>query len=476
MARVLAWPATHPYALLSLLGGVCLLAFLATIPLPRIDGQLVGSDGAGYYSYLPAVVLDGRLDLSAEFQKLHVVGIKATSWRTATGRQPNPWPIGAALLWIPFFLIAHAAVLVANGAGAGLSSDGCSNFHQAVVISGNILYGLVAILVTFRVASRFSTRAAAVWATALVLCGGNLVYYMTAEASMAHPTSAFATSLFFLAWIELRGRPGPRRAIVYGLIGGLLALVRTQEAVFLALPFIVELPALGRRLFSRTTREPGRTRLTALGQFAGEAAISLCVALVIFSPQVWVSHYIYGMWTPAQLYIGAAGGSPFTWTAPHLTAVLVSAHRGLFTWHPVFLLGVIGLALLWRRDRRAAALCLLAVTTQVYILGAWYDWHQGDAFGGRAFIGCTTAFATGLAVLLDATLGTARWRRGKAWLAAAVTCLIVVANFLLFVEYRFDLVNARRTVTWQDLGTRRLTYFLDKIGSGTRPDQTPGSR
>ena len=45
----------------------CLLAFLLTIPLPRADGQLVGSDGVYYYVYLPSLLLDGDLDFSDEY-------------------------------------------------------------------------------------------------------------------------------------------------------------------------------------------------------------------------------------------------------------------------------------------------------------------------------------------------------------------------------------------------------------------------
>jgi hypothetical protein len=193
---------SRPAVVLGALAAVCLAAFLVTIPLPRADGQLLGTDGFGYFVYLPSVVIDHDLDLSNQYAILHPNGPARPARRTATGLLPNPWPVGPALLWLPFFLLAHALAIGLDLVGAGIALDGCSYWYQAFVITGNILYGAAALLLAWSVGRRVASSGAALWATVLVGFGGNLVYYMTAEPSMAHAVSAFAVSLFFVAWID----------------------------------------------------------------------------------------------------------------------------------------------------------------------------------------------------------------------------------------------------------------------------------
>ena len=71
--------------------------------------------------------------------------------------------------------------------GVAIRLDGCGYWHQAFVIAGNIAYGGAALWLAFDVARRaWRDSASAMWAVVLVACAGNLAYYMTAEASLAH--------------------------------------------------------------------------------------------------------------------------------------------------------------------------------------------------------------------------------------------------------------------------------------------------
>ena len=91
-----------PAVLLGALSAACLVVFLATIPLPRIDGQLIGGDGAGYYAYLPSVILDRDLDFANQYAALMPRGLgsdarfwPAQPWcwwrRTSCSRSSSAW-------------------------------------------------------------------------------------------------------------------------------------------------------------------------------------------------------------------------------------------------------------------------------------------------------------------------------------------------------------------------------------------------
>lgn len=446
--------AHHPERTLVAASVVCLLAFLATIPLPRTDNQLVGSDGIYYYVYLPSLLLDGDLDFTDEYIYFFAFAPgKAESIinnPTSQGVPPNQWPIGPAIFWSPFFLLAHLLLNLFNLLGANIPTDGYGYFYQAFVLSGSILYGGAGLLLTYRFVRELAAEKVALTATVLVAFGGSLVYYMTAEPSMAHTLSVFASGLFFYIWARRRNRPGIKTALLYGLLGGLMALIRPQDGLFLALPFLARLPDAWRSLRGRGT--PGEWwRWLRDGLLAG------LTALVVFSPQMVIWGQIYGNYFRSP-YTYQQHPVLFYWLSPRLGAVLFSAFRGLFTWHPVFLLALVGLSLTYRKERAFATLSLLGFAAQWYMISSWHNWVQGDAFGGRMFIVCTPIFALGLAHLIELAA------RHRAWPAVyAVGGLLLIWNLLLFVEYRFDLATAQRPPTCYDMTIRRVTFLMDLI-------------
>ncbi len=431
------------------LTGFCLLVFLLTIPLPRADNQLVGSDGVYYYVYLPSLLLDGDLDFRDEYAHFFAYDParveRLLSNRTPVGRLPNQWPIGPAILWSPFFLLAHLLASLLRWLGFPVATDGYGYLYQTFVLSGSILYGGAGLLLVYRFARAMVSEQAALVATGLIALAGNLIYYLTAEPYMAHTLSVFASGLFFHTWLRRRGRPGIRTALLYGLLGGLMALIRPQDGLFLALPFLARLPSAWRGLRDGDRRP-------AIGLLR-DGLIAGPVALLVFSPQMVVWGVLYG--NPFRSPYTYHPGTDFYWLSPRLGAVLFSAFRGLFTWHPIFLPALVGLFPAYRRDRTFALLGGLGFVVQWYIISSWHNWMQGDAFGGRMFLVCTPIFVMGLAHLIEGT--AKRW----SWPAVyALGGLLLVWNFLLFVEYRFDLVTAQRPPTWYDLTIGRVTFLL----------------
>jgi hypothetical protein len=444
----------HPVRTLILASGLCLLSFLLTIPLPRVDNQLVGSDGIRYYAYLPSLLLDGDLDFSDEYTYFfaHEPGKaeRVIEDPTSQGVPPNPWPIGSAVFWAPFFLLAHLSVLFLNLLGANLPTQGYGYVYQAFVLSGSIMYGGAGLLFAYRFARKWTTEHAALAATVLVAFAGNLVYYMTAEPSMAHTLSAFTSGLFFYTWMRRRDRPGLKTAGLYGLLGGLMALVRPQDGLLLALPFVMQIPDVWRSLRGEDDHALWRGWLR-------DGLVAGLVALIVFSPQMVVWGQIYGNYVRSP-YTYQDYDTLFFWTRPKLGAVLFSAARGLFTWHPVFLLAVIGLVFACRRHTRAAVVSLLAFGMQWYVISSWHSWVQGEAFGGRMFIVCTPAFALGLAALIEAGIKHGSWQA-----IGLIGGALLAWNFLLFVEYRFELVMAQRPVTWYDITVGRVVFLARAV-------------
>jgi hypothetical protein len=394
-----------------------------------VDNQLVGSDGVRYYVYLPSLLFDGDLNFTNEYiyfyaydpEKMKEILNKTTQ----QGLPANQFSIGPAILWAPFFLLAHLIAHIFNLFGANIPTDGYGYFYQGIVIFSNILYGGAGLLLTYRFVQNLTSKEAALIATVLVVFGGNLIYYMTAEPSMSHSLSAFASALFFFTWFKRRNKPGVKTAMLYGLIGGLMALIRPQDGLFLALPFLAGLPAVWRSLQKQDTTKAWRHWLC-------DAFIAAAVALLIFSPQMIIWGKLYGNYFKST-YMYQNFDILFYWFSPRIGKVLFSNYRGLFTWHPVFLLALLGLLFNYRRDRTFAILGFIGFTIQCYLVSSWHCWYQGDAFGGRIFIVCTPIFVLGLAFLIEWIINHWNWS-----IVYAVGAMLLILNFLLFVKYRLD--------------------------------------
>jgi hypothetical protein len=434
----------HPVAVLTGLYLFCVATFLVTIPLPRIDHQLVGSDGTYYYSYLPTLLFDRDLDFSNQYAKLLPENLGVPPQLSQTGRLQNKWAVGSAILWIPFFLIGHLLALLLKAAGYPIALDGIGYIYQAPTLLGSITYGFAGVLLVYSSCRRFYSKPASACAAILIWLATNIIYYMIAEPSMSHACSFFAVALFLELWLRFRPTPAFHQWIFLGMSGGLIASVRFQDSTWLALPFL-------EALLSMRTHGRSGLRRQLKGFFAFGAT-----AFVVFIPQMAVWTSLNG--SPVRISYPHSSRY-FHWLAPESLAVLFSLRHGLYTWHPVLFLATIGLALLYRKDRRLAGLLAIMFATQLYIVGAWIGWAGGHSFGSRMLISSFPALAIGLAAVTD-------WAaEHKAFESFAVVSIGLIAwNALFFAQYRLGYISKMHAITFQQLTLGKLLMLRDMIG------------
>jgi hypothetical protein len=377
------------------IGGAAVLVFLALAFRPVVEG-----DGTNYFAYLHTLVIDHDLDFRDEYAAALAAHIPTNAelvgTPTATGLLANFQPVGSALLALPLFL---ASIAVSRGGEPPFAAPFVTAFTAA-----SLLYGLLGLALSCRLAAGATTTAAAAVGTVVAVLTTPYLFYLVYEPSYAHTFSAFAVSAFVLAWWRWQGRQGPAGWFLLGMLGGLLGLVRIQDGP-IALIALIDLP---------------RARWRALAFLPG--------LLVGFAPQILVSHALFGTWLPyrppayaLQLWPG------------HYADVLFSSHNGLLTWHPVFAVAALGLVLL--RERRLALAALVAILIEVVIDGAAPDWWGGHSFGARRFLDLLPFLVVGLAELVR------RLRPAVGLPAAAVLTswnLALMANFIYVIQRDVD--------------------------------------
>lgn len=383
--------------------GFAIMAVLFLISIPLITPRVAASDEIEYFSYLPSILLDGDLNFRNQYQYFcdrdpeNCVRSRFQETfldlKTPTGLQINFGPMGSAVLWLPFYLAAHLFALVAQNFNPTFVANGVSTPYIYGICIGSVFYGWLGMYCAYRIARYYFDEGIALGAALTVLFATNAVYYMYVAPAFSHASSLFASALFVFVWWRTRASRlnGNWRAwLLLGASGGLMTMVREQEAVFFIIPFLEGLSLVYSTLRTRENLAAFRTWLIG-------ATLMTLTASVVFLPQLITYRILNGNFLPARNVT-----DKFTWNGNHILDVLFSNFHGLFTWTPVVLLGVLGLCFLWRRDKFIAVAFLIAFAVETYLLGSFSTWFGGAAFGGRRFINCTVLFVVGLAALANA--------------------------------------------------------------------------
>ncbi len=396
------------------------LGLAAALAMAWSLGAAVGpefrADAPEFFVYLPSLVFDHDLDLRDDWLQM---GFDEGPPRTPLGLTRNRHAVGPALIWLPFYLTAHGYVTIDHAWGSGrYAPDGHSAPYRracgwgtlTVVVWGAYLLGRLA-------SARHGTGPGWLAAGASVLASP-VLHYALGGALMSHGLAYGLSAALLWALLDVADdRPGAgTRFWRVGLLGGLLVCVRWSAVVHVLLVAPIAFVAWRR----------GRLRLRELGLAALLATLA-CV------PQMLAWQVLFG----APLTVPQGSGF-VDWQAPHLLDTLLSADRGLFTWSPLLLLGVVGLLMRVRRETALHAGCLATLAASAWVNGGAADWSAGEAFGARRFDASIPLLALGLAA-------------GLAWLRALVqrrpllapAALVVLASvwnaglLALFREQRY---------------------------------------
>jgi hypothetical protein len=288
---------------------------------------------------------------------------------------------------------------------------------------------------------------------------------------MSHAVSQFLVSLFLYlcvvtTWVKRR-----RQQILLGLVLGLAMLVRPQNALFGVVALGISLAQsqyiICRRnaneicTEARDAEEGGKKGIKVSLVAVGVMGL---VALLVQVPQILVYQRQYGGLSQIPYLLEAQTEgyhTSFHWGQPQLLNVLFSGFHGLFSWHPLLFLAIVGLVIATQKMPRLAWPLLAAFGLQVYLIASWWCWWQGASFGGRMFSSCSFIFAFGLAALWDRFKGKA----GQG-LAMSVTLFFLVWNALLVLQYESGMIPPEEHVSVMQIVKNQflaVPFFLKHI-------------
>ncbi|HDM76777.1 MAG TPA: hypothetical protein ENG51_09945 [Deltaproteobacteria bacterium] len=413
---------------LGVIFGMCILLMLGRLYVTK---NLIGGDAVKYFITLRSAVIDRDLWFKNEFEHFYNEISPFTGNRKIdripspnprTGRIPVKYPVGSALLLFPFFSITHLFLNLLRAFGFTVLADGYGPAYQFASAFGASLYAFLGIIVLYIYGKRKFGAEISLISVTLVWLATPLVYYMTMEPLMSHALSMFAVTLFLIFWLQIRDREGAIGWFFLGLAGGLMSIVRYQDALFLLIPAV----DIAIRLF----RDFGSNKT-----YIGKAFCFAASALSIIALQLFVNFKLFG-----GIFSTGYRGEGFTnWYRPKLLYSLFSTESGLLLWTPLVFFAFAG-AYLWLKrenDRVLGFLLIGGFLVQLYLVSSWSDPSQGDSFGNRMLVNSTPLFGLWIMSFLREV-----WPRGRGrkWLLAGAL-LLVGLNALLMFLYCFRIIG-----------------------------------
>jgi hypothetical protein len=426
----------------------------------------VRGDGVGYYAFARAVLIQHNLDFTPDYNaanasfrdaRLDENGNPKPVFRTITNHLENHFTVGPAILWAPFLIAAHAAVLVARAFGSSVAADGFSTPYRFAMALGTAVYGFLGLLLAMRIAAKYVGERWAFLATVAIWWASSLPVYMYFNPSWSHAHSAFVVALFLWYWHETRELRSTTQWIVLAAIAGLMLNVYYPNAMVLVVLLVEAVPqyfaasrsseraSCSDEVASRTSS--ARVTQPSVLQLVTNHMLFAVVMIACLLPTFASRYVIYG--NPFES--GYVSLKDWAWRSPFFLAVLFSSEHGLLVWTPVIALACIGVVIFALREPRVGGAILAAMLAFYFFIACYPDWAGISSFGNRFFVSLTQIFIIGLSVLLDrASRKFASQRTATAALGAAVS-LLIVWNMAFIFQWGTHLVPARGPIVWSEM-------------------------
>jgi len=335
-----------------------------------IDRDMLRCDEAGYYLYLPSLIIYHDVGKLSFYQKMtykYYINENNSNYgifNEPTGYRLNKYPAGVSILEMPFFLAAHLFCTICP---KDYPPDGYSEPYMLMFVLATVFWVIAGLFVLRRFLLSYFTDATVALTILLLAFATNIYFYTVFETGMSH-TFSFALFCFLLAatrqWYD---NERSINVLLMGLILGLIVITRPTNIVVAIIPLCWKYK---------------NGQISEKLAFYKKQALPLLASLFIFFLVVMIQcrywKYVTGHWIHFSYE-----DEGFNFLSPQVWRGLFSYQKGWFIYTPVAFLGVAGLILLARKYKRLAAIITVYLAVNIYIVFSWYYWSYAGSFGCR---------------------------------------------------------------------------------------------
>lgn len=375
----------------------------------------IAGDAQAYYAYLPAVFIyaDLKYDFVEKINAKYYPPEQQKSFLKPVGEgKVNKTFPGVAILYLPFFFLAHALALL-----FGLEADGYSTIYQVCFDLGLWFYlGLALIfLQKTLLLLNFSLRSVN-WSSALIVLGTNVFFYSVYDQSVTHIYNFFLVNLFIYTLLSYK--EGYRFSYL-GWAFFLLALMGITRPT--------NILVLGLLLFIIPDFNFYKALVGTIFKLKNFVKIAVIVLPILSLPFIlWKIQT--GNWV-----VYSYGEEGFDFAHPHFREFLFSYLKGWFTYTPIaFFILLAGFIILFRQNKSRFFIGLGLLFTLVFVFSSWWCWYYGAGMSQRVMIDFGLLLAFFVCLIID----------HSDWFPAKFSLKKLISISLIFLLMTINVVQA----------------------------------
>ncbi|GAB4294049.1 MAG: hypothetical protein Kow0068_18940 [Marinilabiliales bacterium] len=383
------------------------------------DNKVICNDIIFYYSYLPATFIYG--DVTLDFiGKIHEdFSNKFWPIKTPIGKNAIKTTMGMSILYAPFFFAGHLAANILN-----YPTDGYSPPYKFALLMSAVVYLLIGLYFLRKVLEKYFTKLVTAITLITIVLGTNLFHYSAIEAIMPHVYGFSLIAIFIYLVIKWYEKPSIFNTIIIGLLAGLIVLIRPTNIlilIFLLLWDINSWKSLKERIY-----------------FFIKSYYLILIMIICFF-LVWIPQFFYWKAVSGQwLYFSYSNNENFFFSNPQIINGLFSYRKGWLLYTPVMIFALIGIPILFKKNKSFFWPVTFFTILNIYILLSWWSWWYGGGFGLRAFIDSYSILAIPFAAFL-------KWSyEKKTYIKLIITAIIfmlIFFNLFQTKQYYFGAIH-----------------------------------
>lgn len=394
--------------------------------------DIIEWDIISYYAYLPATFI--HHDLSLEFTETDPDYYKDKFWpvKLKNGSKVIKTSMGMAIMYAPFFAIAHATAPM-----SGYDRSGFNAHYEFWLVMGSIFYFALALYFVRKLLQPYFSAGAIALTLLAISVGTNLYYYSTLEPAMPHLYSFMLLAAFLYVTVWFYKEPKLWKMAVFGAVFGLMTLTRPVNVLAL-LPFVLwgiwGVPNFKDRILF-FLKKPQFVIVSLLAFFA-----------------VWAPQMVYWKWLTGHFLFSGYVNEQFFWADPKFMKVFFSYRKGWLVYTPIMSIALLGIPFLIGKYRQLFWPVAITFALYAYTISSWWCWWYGGGYGLRAFVDVYPLLVIPMAAFIQ-------WLLQKGKLAGSIITIVVI----LFCGHNiFQMFQKKHTAIHWDSMTKEA--YWDSFG------------
>lgn len=396
-------------------------------------------DVSGYYHYLPAIFIYKDVRKQAYMEDINKQYLPSPAYDQSfihpeSGNRVNKYAIGQAVLFSPFFFIAHVYASVTDA----FPADGYSRPYQVAIWIGGLIAAIIGLILLRSVLRNWFDDSITGWILLTLGLCTNFFEYAAISNGMNHNWLFALVSLLLFATHSFYQKPNFWRAGLVGLSMGLIVLTRPTEGIFILIPLLWNFSSIKERF---------NFLIANIRYFLFAAVIGISILSLQF---------IYWKYATGDWFVYSYQDQHFQWLKPRIYRGLLGVNIGWWAYTPIMLVAMFGWLGLYKRHRSIFLPVFLTSVLAIYVTLAWPYFEQGGGLGQRNLIQMYPLMAFPLGIVITGLI------KKRAW--------IWYVLFGLNMYYSLWWVHQAHRGGFFRAGQMTTPYFLNIIG---RPKPNP---